>query len=144
MTGFKIHTDGGARGNPGPAGIGFVIADEKNQIVCRAGKFIGNTTNNVAEYQAVIEAFTWLTEKIAENPSWQEKDIAFFLDSELVVKQLNGEYRIKNENLRRLILLVRQKAAFFLGKISYSHVPREQNKEADSLVNLALDKVLSA
>ena len=126
-----IYTDGGARGNPGPAGIGVVIYDEKKVLLATHKRYIGEATNNQAEYQAVIFAL----EKALELGA---KRVDFKLDSELVVKQLRGEYKVKNEQLAILVQDVLQLSNKFL-QINYSHVPREQNELADQLVNEAID-----
>jgi len=126
-----IYTDGGARGNPGPAGIGVVIYDEKKVLLATHKRYIGEATNNQAEYQAVILAL----EKALELGA---KRVDFKLDSELVVKQLRGEYKVKNEQLAILVQDVLQLSNKFL-QINYSHVPREQNELADQLVNEAID-----
>ena len=128
---IQIFTDGGARGNPGPAGIGVVIWDGNN-VVGRHAKYIGRATNNQAEYSAVILALEEAKKLDAEN-------IDFFLDSELVVKQLKREYKVKDQNLANLFLKVWNLSINFK-KITYTHVRREKNKEADKLVNEALDK----
>ncbi len=132
-----IHTDGGARGNPGPAAVGVVIQQEE-KILAQFGKRIGKTTNNVAEYTGVIEALTWLK----ENPMNQLTDqpiIQFFLDSNLVVNQLNGTFKIKDTNLRLLLSKIRTLEQEINGEIYYTYIPREQNTQADLLVNGALD-----
>lgn len=130
---YTIHTDGGARGNPGPAGIGVVI-EEDGQLITEFGKCIGDTTNNVAEYTAVIEALAWIT-KNDKHPA----SIEFVLDSELVVKQLSGIYKIKDMKLRELSLRVRMLEAEVDASVRYAAVRREENKRADMLVNRALD-----
>jgi ribonuclease HI len=133
-----VHTDGGARGNPGPAAIGVYIQTEEQGNVTKLigfGKEIGETTNNVAEYSAVIEALTWL---ISHKPENVEKT-TFFLDSLLVVSQLNGVFKIKEPHLRDLSFSVRALEAEYGGGVSYVAVRREQNREADMLVNKALD-----
>ena len=127
-----IFSDGGARGNPGPAGIGAVLYDSKKQILAKISKYIGEATNNQAEYQALITAL-----KKAKELGGQELDV--FLDSELVVKQLNREYKVKNKELAPLFLEVYNLSLNF-SKITFTHVYRENNKEADRLVNEALDK----
>ena len=130
---LKINCDGGSRGNPGPAAYGFVIRDGPN-IIKEGSGYIGITTNNVAEYTAVIEALGWLKEKKTKS------DINFFLDSQLVVSQLNGIYKVKNSKIRELVIKVHELEAAF-GKIIYYHIPREENSDADKLVNMALDKI---
>lgn len=130
---FLVFTDGGARGNPGPAAVGVVIKDEEGKILHQFGKKIGETTNNVAEYQAVIEALVWMRDNLkVPNSKFQ-----FFLDSRLVVNQLNGLFKIKESHLRDLLLRVRELEAG--NEIVYELIPREKNWQADRLVNLALD-----
>jgi ribonuclease HI len=130
---FKIWTDGGSRGNPGPAAIGVVIqANGQKQPGIK--KCIGTATNNVAEYSAVLEALDHV-QKTAGTAK-----IDFFIDSELVVKQLKGEYRVKDPGLKSLFLEARQKVMKLGGEISFTHVRREHNSEADKLVNEALDE----
>ncbi|PIT93890.1 ribonuclease H [Candidatus Falkowbacteria bacterium CG10_big_fil_rev_8_21_14_0_10_43_11] len=126
-----IHTDGGARNNPGPAGIGAVIYDEKKNIVKEISEYIGETTNNQAEYKAVIRA-------LEEAKKLGADELEFYLDSELVVRQLNREYKVKNKELAPLFMKVYNLSQGFK-KISFQHVIRERNKEADALVNKAID-----
>lgn len=128
-----IFTDGGARGNPGPAAVGVVITDNERKETIHLAKRIGRTTNNVAEYTAVITALIW----IKENSKFS--DAEFFLDSLLIVNQLNGLFKIKDNKLRELIIKVRGLEREIGGNISYHYVPREKNKMADRLVNQALD-----
>jgi len=132
----KIYCDGGARGNPGPAAAAFVV-EKEGKIIFRDAKFLGVTTNNVAEYQAVIIAYGWLIKNLEKN----FKEIVFILDSELVVKQLKGIFRVKNENLRNLFFTVKKLKSKINLKISYVSVPRTKNKLADFLVNDLLDNV---
>lgn len=129
---LTIFTDGGARGNPGPAGIGAVILDEKGSAVAEISEYIGETTNNQAEYKALIAALFK-----AKELGGQELEV--FLDSELVVKQLNREYRVKDQGLAPLFVQVYNLSLGFK-KIVFKHIRREKNKEADKLVNQALDK----
>jgi ribonuclease HI len=138
---FVIHTDGGARGNPGPAAIGVVIekiADGRSSIVDKFGKAIGEATNNVAEYTAIREALRAMKQLVGESP-----DIEFFLDSTLVVNQLNGLFKIKDPVLRSLATAIRILEQEVGGEIRYTAVPREQNRRADVLVNRALDASFS-
>jgi len=130
-----IHTDGGARGNPGPAAIGVVI-EQNGKIIHEFGKTIGDTTNNVAEYTAIIEALQYC--KTINN---QQLTIHFLLDSKLVVEQLNGNFKIKDTKLRELSLKIRLLEVESGGVITYAHTPRENNKQADLQVNLALDRM---
>jgi ribonuclease HI len=131
ITKLIIYTDGGARGNPGPAAIGAVLTDEQGKVVAEISQCIGEATNNQAEYRAVIAALSKAKELGAG-------EMDFFLDSELVVKQLKREYKVKNEDLAPLFLQVHNLVVGFK-KVSFQHVRREQNVEADRLVNLALD-----
>lgn len=131
MDKVDIFTDGGARGNPGPAAVGVVVLIGGQKLVI--GKSIGKATNNIAEYSAVIEALRLVKENsIVSN-------INFFLDSELVVRQLNGEYRVRDENLKKLYFEIREFIISYPKTVTFSHIPREKNKEADALVNKALD-----
>lgn len=130
---FIIYTDGGARGNPGPAGIGAVIYDENKNIIAEISEYIGETTNNQAEYKAVIAA-------IKKSQELGAKELDFFLDSELVVKQLKREYKVKNEGLAPLFVQV-YNAILGFRKVTFTHVRREYNKEADKLANDAMDKM---
>src|SRR3989339_1726799 len=130
MNKFKLYTDGGARGNPGPAAIGGVLYHNDKKIKTFSA-LIGKTTNNQAEYQALIKGL-----ELALKHGVRELDC--FLDSELVVKQLNKEYKVKDKNLAKIFVQVWNLAIKFK-KITFSHVRRELNKEADKLVNEALD-----
>jgi ribonuclease HI len=134
-----VFTDGGARGNPGPAAIGYVIKDSSGKILCQQSKFVGQTTNNVAEYQAVIEALRWLNKKTSLDYS----QINFFLDSKLVVNQLNGFFKVKETKMRNLIIKVRQLERELGGNVIYHLIPRQKNKLADSLVNQTLNQKFS-
>ncbi len=144
---YIIHTDGGARGNPGPAAVGVVIEREEESkvksrkskvLVAEFGKRIGETTNNVAEYSAVREALAYLRNypinKLSNNPI-----IQFYLDSNLVVQQLNGNFKIKDANLQKLAFDVRILEKECGGVVTYAYVPREENTRADYFVNKALD-----
>lgn len=131
---MQIFTDGGSRGNPGPAAYGFVIKKD-GQIIKKGFGTLGTATNNFAEYSAVIEALKFLKE------NYDKQDHDFFLDSLLVVSQLNGKYKIKNPDIRSFIVEIRSLESSFKN-VTYSHIPREKNKEADALVNLALDSSL--
>lgn len=129
---IKVYSDGGARGNPGPAAVG-VVAYKGSEELFRISKCIGKTTNNVAEYSALICALEKIIDMNCTN-----HQVIFHLDSELVVKQLNGEYKVKDQNLK----LLYDRALTNTGKIScvqFKHIRREQNKIADMLVNKALD-----
>lgn len=129
---LTIYTDGGARGNPGPAAAGIIIKDEKNKTIASFGRYLGETTNNQAEYQALILG-------LEEALKIHAQEAKCFLDSELLVKQLNLQYRVRDKGLAPLFLKAWNLAAKFK-KISFHHIPREKNKEADKLVNETLDK----
>ncbi|MCU0680147.1 MAG: ribonuclease HI family protein [Planctomycetes bacterium] len=132
MSKLITYTDGGARGNPGPSGIGAVIYNEEKKIVATISKFLGEGTNNQAEYKALIVAL----EKAKELGA---TELQCFLDSELVVKQLNREYKVKDQDLAQLFLKVYNLSLNFK-KIIFTHVRREFNKEADKLANEAMDR----
>ncbi|MFC1727191.1 ribonuclease HI family protein [Patescibacteria group bacterium] len=139
-----VFADGGSRGNPGPAAVGFLVKDGSGQVVVRQGKYIGQATNNVAEYSAVIEALKWIKKnKQLLKFSVSQGPITFYLDSLLVVNQLNGLYKIKNADLRNLIIKVRALEEEIGKGFFYQHIPRLRNKEADALVNQSLNKALS-
>lgn len=133
---LSVFCDGGARGNPGPAAIGFVVW-QNNKIVHKFSQRIGVATNNVAEYRAVISALEWLTSQKSINPL--PLTINFFLDSQLIVNQLNGRYKVKNSNLQKLIINVKNLEKKLGRKINCRYISRRQNKIADSLVNQVLN-----
>lgn len=140
---LNIYTDGGARGNPGPAAIGVVIKSEDEKEITAFGKRIGETTNNVAEYTAVIEGLQSVKSQLSVPAEAGSVDsiekIIFFLDSSLVVNQLNGLFKVKDGNLRNLLVKIRELESEVGGNISYKQIPREKNWQADRLVNQALD-----
>jgi len=127
-----INSDGAARGNPGPAGIGVTIKDEKGAIVREIAEYLGETTNNQAEYRALIAGLKAAVEMGAE-------EIRAFADSELIVKQIKGLYKVKNEGLRPLFEEVKGLLRKFKS-CNITYVPREMNKEADKLANKAIDE----
>jgi len=127
----RLSTDGGARGNPGPAAYGYVLEAEDGTVLAAHGERIGIATNNVAEYSALVAG-------LAKALEVGVGEVEVISDSELLVKQMNGEYRIRNEALRELSLEAAQLARR-IGKVSYRAVRREHNELADRLVNEALD-----
>jgi ribonuclease HI len=129
---IKIFTDGGARGNPGPAAIGIVITDEKNKVLKKYAEFIGPATNNQAEYKALIKGL-----EMAKEIKPQE--IVCYLDSELITKQMRQEYRVKDKDLQPLFIKA-WNAKIILKKVRFHHITRDLNKEADKLLNSELDK----
>ena len=139
---WLVYTDGGSRGNPGPSAIGVVIYDEKGVELWAVGKYIGEGTNNEAEYSAIESALEWLRKNAAK---WQKEGvkIGFRLDSKLVVEQLLGNWKIKEPRMRVLWERCRKIMAELEVGRDIKHIPREENKRADELVNEALDKELS-
>lgn len=134
MKPVTLYTDGGARGNPGPAGIGGVIL-QGGEVLEEFSAFIGEATNNQAEYSALLAG-------LDRARKYSETTVRAVLDSELVVKQLNGEYKVKSQQLQKLFHQVRSLERHFK-KVTYEHTYREDNKRADALVNQAIDaKVL--
>ncbi len=136
---ITIHTDGGARGNPGPAGVGVVISVDG--IKSEYGEYIGETTNNEAEYWAVIFAFKKLKQQLGSEKC-KNSSVEFLLDSELVVKQLNKEYKLKDKNIQNFFIEI-WNLTFDVGKASFKHIPREKNGDADRIVNEVLDRQAS-
>ncbi|NQV00563.1 MAG: ribonuclease HI family protein [Parcubacteria group bacterium] len=132
-----IYVDGGARGNPGPSAIGVVIIQD-GQTIKKYSEFIDEATNNQAEYQAVIFALKKVKLLFGKKKA-KEIEIEFCSDSELIVKQLNHQYKIKEEDLQPFFLKVWNLMLDFK-QISFKHISREKNKEADRLVNQALDE----
>ena len=133
---FKIYTDGGSRGNPGPGAFAFLIFDEAGHLVTCHKECLGVTTNNTAEYRGVLAA-------LEEAKKRGAQDIDLFTDSELVSRQLVGKYKIKQPHLRALATKVREVETFFK-EVTYTHLPREHEKiqMADELVNQAIDDAM--
>ena len=127
----RLSTDGGARGNPGPAAYAYVLEAEDGTVLAAHGEAIGLATNNVAEYRALVEGLRKAAELAID-------EVEVVSDSELLVKQMRGEYRVKNEALRRLSLDAAELART-VGRVTYRAVRREHNELADQLVNEALD-----
>ena len=127
----RLFTDGGARGNPGPAAYAYVLEADDGTVLAAHGEAIGIATNNVAEYRALVEGLRKAAELVVD-------EVEVISDSELVVKQMRGEYRVKNEALRALSVEA-ARIARRRGKVSYTAVRREHNELADRLVNEALD-----
>lgn len=138
MDKFIVYTDGGARGNPGPSALGVVIKNAKGQTLKEYGEYLGETTNNEAEYKAPIFALKKLKALFGKEKA-KKTEVQFFADSELLVKQLNGHYKIENQNIQKFFLELWNLKVDFR-KVSFTAVPREKNKEADRLVNEALDQ----
>lgn len=135
---ITINADGGARGNPGPAAAAFVAKDEAGILLEKRGKYLGRATNNVAEYSAVVLGLDWVLSNLGNLRDLSQ--IQFFLDSNLVVNQLNGKFKVKDNRLRELFFKIKSLEQEIGVPISYSYVPREKNFEADELVNETLDR----
>lgn len=137
---YTIHTDGGSRGNPGPAALGVVL--EGPDVGKKSyAEYIGERTNNEAEYEAVIFALQKLKSAIGASRA-AESTLEVYIDSELVVRQLNGAYKLKDEKIKEFFVTLWNLRLDY-GKVIFIHVPREKNTEADSLVNQALDREAS-
>ena len=136
MVRFKkiyVYTDGGSRGNPGPGAVGVLVCDTKGRVLCKKGEYIGETTNNRAEYTALIKA-------LEVSKKYCKIEVNCFSDSQLMVRQLNGEYKVKNYYIKKLFTEVKKLEKNFK-KVDYQHVPREnkQIKIVDRLLNKELD-----
>jgi ribonuclease HI len=129
---LKVFTDGGARGNPGIAGYGVYIEDENKKTVFEEGKFLGIKTNNEAEYMGLIGALTWIDEKVTDS------EIEINSDSQLLVRQMKGIYKVKAPHLK--VLWSTAKSLCIGKKIEFKEVRREYNSKADALANLAMDR----
>ena len=137
MEKFLVYTDGGARGNPGPAALGVVIQNSKRETLKEYGEYLQETTNNEAEYQAPIFALKKIKSLWGKEKA-KKAEVQIFSDSELLVKQMNGEYKVENENIQKFFLQLWNLKVDFK-KVSFTAVPREKNKEADRLVNETLE-----
>ncbi len=136
---IKVYTDGASRGNPGHSGASFVIFNSKNKIIKKFSKYLGVRTNNAAEYSALLFAHKWLLENIE---FLNITSVIFYLDSELVVKQMRGEYKIKNRTLLVLSLQIKRIDKDLGCSVIYKHIRREKNSLADILANKAIDQNL--
>jgi ribonuclease HI len=134
---LNIYTDGGSRGNPGPSGFGVVVYDESKKIISQISKFIGVKTNNEAEYSALLDALIWVKDNLV---NYDISSLNFYSDSQLMVRQLQGKYKVKAPTI---IPLYRQ-AVSLLSTINISYkfheIPRELNSAADELANQAMDR----
>lgn len=128
---ITAYFDGGARGNPGPAGWGVYIVDDKGEVQAELSGSLGTATNNVAEYHGLIAALQWAADR-------DLKQIAIKGDSQLLIEQMRGNYKVKNEGLKPLYLKARL-LVMQIGDVSFEHVRREQNKDADRLSNVGMD-----
>lgn len=138
MRRFTLYTDGAARGNPGPAGAGWLLCDSKDAPLVKNKKYLGELTNNQAEYQALLLAL----KALSLQDKLKQIQLQIFSDSELLVRQLKGEYKVKNQGLKPLF----QEALLTLAKLgdySVNYIPREKNDVADALANEAIDEYFS-
>jgi ribonuclease HI len=131
MTRATLYTDGGARGNPGPAGIGYVLVSDTGEEHAAAGRYLGEATNNVAEYEALVAG-------LRAARALGVDELVVRADSELVVKQMRGEYRVKHPNLKPLFVSAQELVRGF-GAVRFEHVGRADNARADGLANEAMD-----
>ena len=132
MATYRVNIDGGARGNPGPAGWGVVVQDAAGAMVAELMGALPHATNNVAEYSGLLAALDWCAEH-------QATTVHVLSDSLLLVQQMRGVYKVKHEGLKPLYGKARL-LAHRIGQVTFEHVPREQNKDADRLANLAMDE----
>ena len=128
---ITAYFDGGARSNPGPAGYGVYIVDDAGTVLAELSGSLGNTTNNIAEYNGLIAALQWAVDR-------DLKQIAIKGDSLLIIEQMRGNYKVKNEGLKPLHMKARM-LVMQIGNVSFAHVPREKNKDADRLSNVGMD-----
>jgi ribonuclease HI len=143
MNNITVYTDGGSRGNPGKAAIGVVFCNEKGEIIKKFGEYLGDgLTNNEAEYQAVIFALKKFKAVFGKAVA-QVSEVEVRSDSELLVNQMNGKYKLENEKIQQFFIEIWNLKIDFAG-VKFKAIPREKNKEADKLVNEALDGQLSS
>lgn len=145
MLKIVLHTDGGARGNPGPAGAGVAVFDLEGEVLQTAKKFLGkDLTNNEAEYQALIFGLQTVWELFKEKTDFKNLDLEIKLDSELVIKQLRGEYKVKEARLKVLCEEVKNVISYLgLASVTFTHIRREENELADKLANQAMDEAMN-
>ncbi len=136
---FTLYADGGARGNPGPAGAGSVVFDSGGKRVVEVADYLGIATNNVAEYEAVLRGLTKLRDAYPEGYFAHAK-LSIRLDSKLIIEQMKGNYKVKHPNLVPRYLQVKNIIARSFPNVNFAHVPREKNKDADALANIAMDR----
>lgn len=133
---ITIYSDGGSRGNPGKAAYGFIILDNNKKLIYKEGNRIGIATNNIAEYMGVVKSLEWVSNNLEDIST-----INIILDSELVARQMSGIYKIKNEQLKTHAEKIKNLEKIIGANFIYKSVPRSENKEADKLVNIALDSL---
>ncbi len=135
---YFLHTDGGSRGNPGPAGAGVIIRNESGETIAELSKYLGHTTNNIAEYDALILAIESLQQSLSQN-DYAQAVLHIHMDSELIVRQMQGVYKVKHP---QLIEKKKRVDALLCGvkSATFTHVLRAKNADADRLANCAMDK----
>jgi probable phosphoglycerate mutase len=136
---FTLYADGGARGNPGPAGSGAVVFDAAGKRVVEVADYIGVATNNIAEYEAVLRGLKTLAAEYPEG-YFQHAELLIRMDSKLVIEQLKGGYKVKHPNHVPRYLEVKNELSRHFPHVSFEHVRREFNKDADALANKAMDR----
>jgi len=136
---FTLYADGGARGNPGPAGAGAVVFDSLGKRVVEVSDYLGVATNNIAEYEAILRGLKKLEEEYLPE-HLKEATLAIRMDSKLVIEQLKGNYKVKHPNLVPRYMEVKNLLARSFRNVTFEHVYRENNKDADELANRAMDR----
>lgn len=136
---LTLYADGGSRGNPGPAGAGAVVFDATGKRLIEVADYLGVTTNNVAEYEAVLRAIKKLSEEFSKE-HLSKMHLTIKMDSKLVIEQLSGNYKVKHPNLIPRYLEIKNIIARHFSNVSFEHVYREHNKDADALANRAMDR----
>ncbi len=134
---ISVYTDGGSRGNPGPAGFGLVIHDEQRRIIYQQSTFLGHQTNNEAEYSGLIAALEWIANN---HQKLNIKAVTFYSDSELLVRQLTGIYKVKSSNIKPLYAIAKNLLEQINLPYKFHHLYRESNSLADRLANQAMDQ----
>lgn len=133
---LSIHTDGGSRGNPGKSGCGVVVYGDKHDIIFQQSQYLGIKTNNEAEYFGLLNALNWLT---SNQANYQIDQVTIYMDSELIVRQMEGSYKVKAPNLKSHFQNASQIVSQLPFPVSFSHVLRHKNQLADQLANSAMD-----
>lgn len=135
---FTLYADGGARGNPGPAGAGAVVFDDSGKRIVEVADYLGVATNNVAEYEAVLRGLVALKDAYPEG-YFKHAQVTVKMDSKLVIEQMKGAYRVKHPNLIPRHMEIKNLLTRHFSKVEFMHVPRAQNADADALANRAMD-----
>lgn len=134
------YTDGAARGNPGHGGIGVILKDAEGNLIASEKRYLGRVTNNVAEYSALIACFQKVSSLLAKKDGFNCSILIVHSDSELLVRQVNGVYRVKDKTLKKLLQQVKRSVDAAPFAITLKHIPRERNREADALANQGIDE----